>query len=772
MISKLAAMRVVRSARTITFVLGFAVAFANLPAANAQMLIGTVPVQVGAYYLAADPATDMLYVANTCGNDPSCSGTQPGTVTVINGATNTVAATINVGVFPEFFVINSVTNKIYVTNRNSNTVSVISGATNTVTKTINVGANPTVADVNAVTNKIYVVNNGNGQGTTMSVIDGNTDTVTATVNVGNYPVSVMVDSVRNKIYVANYCGNQFGCNANPAPGTISVVDGTNNTVTATVTVGYGPAIVFVNNVTNKIYVANSCGNTASCDTTGNDSNVIGTVTQIDGASLATQTVNTGNGQVGMANNSVANQVYITNNTDNTLSIINGANLQVSTVNVGTAPTDVEVNPATNTIITTNSGSNNVTFVNGTTLATTTVAVGNTPVEGWWNPVVNTAYVSNVGDQTVSVISGVPPSAIQFVNVTPCRLVDTRQTGNPVMGGTSENFILPGAGGCNIPDTAIAYSLNVTVVPAGTLGYLTIWPTGEQQPFVSTLNSLDGRIKANAAIIPAGYQGAVSVYASDTTQVILDINGYFTAPGTGTLQFYPLTPCRLVDTRSNQQGGTLQAGQERDYPIAGNCGIPASAQAYSFNVTVIPPHGGLDYLTVWPMGEQQPFVSTLNDYTGTIVANAAIVPAGSNNATAFYPNDNNTDLLVDVNGYFAAPGQGGVSLYPQVPCRVLDTRQSGNGFNGKLAVPVQGSACSVPASAQSYVFNATVVPPGSLLYLTLWPDGTMQPTVSTLNAPDGYITSNMAIVPTNNGSIDAFGSAQTQLILDISGYFAP
>jgi len=55
---------------------------------------------------------------------------------------------------------------------------------------------------------------------------------------------------------------------------------------------------------------------------------------------------------------------------------------------------------------------------------------------------------------------------------------------------------------------------------------------------------------------------------------------------------------------------------------------------------------------------------------------------------------------------------------------------------------------------------------------LWPDGEKQPTVSTLNAYDGYITSNMAVVPTNNGSIDAYAAALTQLILDISAYFAP
>lgn len=35
-----------------------------------------------------------------------------------------------------------------------------------------------------------------------------------------------------------------------------------------------------------------------------------------------------------------------------------------------------------------------------------------------------------------------------------------------------------------------------------------------------------------------------------------------------------------------------------------------------------------------------------------------------------------------------------------------------------------------------------------------------------------ITSNMAVVPNDNGKTDAFASGVTQLILDINGYFAP
>ena len=102
-----------------------------------------------------------------------------------------------------------------------------------------------------------------------------------------------------------------------------------------------------------------------------------------------------------------------------------------------------------------------------------------------------------------------------------------------------------------------------------------------------------------------------------------------------------------------------------------------------------------------------------------------------------------------------------------------TRVNGSGqFTGELTVNVVGSPCAPPSTAQAYVFNATVVPVGELGYLTLWPDTEQQPTVSTLNAPDGAITSNMAIVPNINGKIDAYASGTTQLVLDISSYFAP
>ncbi|MGH3430149.1 MAG: hypothetical protein ACRDQZ_21695, partial [Mycobacteriales bacterium] len=248
------------------------------------------------------------------------------------------------------------------------------------------------------------------------------------------------------------------------------------------------------------------------------------------------------------------------------------------------------------------------------------------------------------------------AALRFIPITPCRVVDTRNATGPFGGplisaGTSRDFPIP-SGTCGIPGTALAYSLNVAVVPTVALGYLTVWPAGQPRPLVSTLNSLDGRIKSNSAIVPSGTGGAVSVYSTNDTHVVLDINGYFVPAATsGALAFYPVTPCRLVDTRNGTLiSGAFSPGVSRTLPLlSSGCGVPATAQAYSLNFTVVPP-GPLGYLTAYPTGLSRPVVSTLNALTGTITANAAIIPAGTGGSIDVY-STNNTDLVVDINGYF-------------------------------------------------------------------------------------------------------------------------
>jgi hypothetical protein len=410
------------------------------------------------------------------------------------------------------------------------------------------------------------------------------------------------------------------------------------------------------------------------------------------------------------------------------------------------------------------------------------------ITGSANPV---SLVMSGPESVTANFNVVAPSGLRFVPVAPCRVADTRNApdpfGGPVMAANStRDFTIPSSN-CGIPSTALAYSFNVTVVPTTrTLGYLSIWPTGQPQPpLASTLNSIDGRIKANAAIVGAGTSGAVSVFVLNDSHVILDINGYFALPASAPsgLVFYPLTPCRVMDTRlpiGPLGGPMLTGGASQTVPmLSSSCGLPATAAAYSLNMTVVPPDT-LNYLTTWPSGAAQPLVSTLNDPTGTVVANAAIVPAGTGGSIDVFVTQQ-THLIIDVNGYFAPPGARGLLFYPATPCRVVDTRKppgpfGGPAFLGQRDFNMTAGQCGMPATT-AYSLNATVVPQASLAYLTLWPTDQLQPFVSTLNSLDASIVSNAAIVnaamvPTILGMISAFSTDLTDLILDLNGFFAP
>ncbi len=776
-------------------------AISLLPLA-AQVVTSTVAAGVLPSAVDVNPITNKIYVANYCGDDPQCQSN--GTVTVMDGTTLSTQI-VPVGFKPVFVAVNPVTNRIYVINLCGGTYACLTNATVTAidgvtleTNTVPVGWGPFVLTIDTVRNRIYVANGCGADGScnnagTVTVIDGAT-LATQTVTVDFSPYGIAVNESTNKIYVVNACGTSSNCSS---PGTATVIDGTNLS-TQSVVLDYSPYDVAVNATTNKIYIDNYFGT----DPNGHSP---GTVTVIDGATLSTARVAVGVAPYDIRINQTTNKIYEANNCGNdtscnsagTVTAIDGATLSTSTVAVGVKPVQLAINTTTNKIYAANScgsdltckSSGTVTAIDGASTATIPVAVGGSPQGISANPATNTAYVPNGGDNTASVIGAA--TRLQLVATTPCRLVDTRQAnggGGPIQGGTFQTFYLPQLAqtkGCGDLSSAASFALNVTVVPNhGPVSYLTIWPASQIQPKVSTTNS-DGRIKANAAIVAAGVNGGVSVYVTNTADVVLDLDGYFAPASQSTLAFYPLAPCRVADTRTapgNLGGPYLTGGVARDFPVleATACNIPDNAQAYSLNFTAVP-HGSLGYLTVWQAGQTRPVVSTLNAMTGMITANAAFVPAGAGAAISTYAS-NDTDLVIDINGYFAASGQNepgliGLSLYPTVPCRVLDTRPpTGTGaFSGALDPPVDvlASPCGVPVQAQAYAMNATVVPVGSLGYLTLWPDGQTKPVVSTLNALDGETASNMAVLPSGQqGAIDAFASGTTNLILDISSFFAP
>lgn len=133
--------------------------------------------------------------------------------------------------------------------------------------------------------------------------------------------------------------------------------------------------------------------------------------------------------------------------------------------------------------------------------------------------------------------------------------------------------------------------------------------------------------------------------------------------------------------------------------------------------------------------------------------------------------------------------GPFQFHSVAPCRIVDTRNppntvGGGGGTGGPALsnavsrdfPIQGQ-CGVPVGARAAVLNVTVAQPTQMGHLTIWPSGTTQPLVSTLNFDAGEpAIANGAIVPLSMNQSDLSvkpglaASGTVQLILDVTGYF--
>ena len=101
-----------------------------------------------------------VYVANYASND----------LTVLDGTSNLVMATIKAGEHPRAIAVNPSTHTVFVANAHGNSVTVIDGTSNTELATVSVGSGPYAIAVDSAADKAYVV----GLTDTLTVIDGKT----------------------------------------------------------------------------------------------------------------------------------------------------------------------------------------------------------------------------------------------------------------------------------------------------------------------------------------------------------------------------------------------------------------------------------------------------------------------------------------------------------------------------------------------------------------------------------------------------------------------
>jgi hypothetical protein len=259
------------------------------------------------------------------------------------------------------------------------------------------------------------------------------------------------------------------------------------------------------------------------------------------------------------------------------------------------------------------------------------------------------------------------SAGGYVAVSPARITDTRagsgqaNAGSTLAAGGTLSVQATGVGG--VPATGVAaVVLNATVTNTTASSFLTVWPAGGTMPVVSNLNWVPGWTVPNRVIVPVGTGGKVSFYNKfGSTDLIVDVDGYYTdATASGNL-FVAQTPVRVIDTRL--QGGTLGANASSTYQVSGFAGVPATgANAVEFNTTVTNTTAS-SFLTVYPGGSARPTASDLNWVAGQTIPNLVQATLSSTGSVSFYNLTGSTDIVVDLFGYFAQSAGFSVTATP-------------------------------------------------------------------------------------------------------------
>jgi surface antigen len=291
----------------------------------------------------------------------------------------------------------------------------------------------------------------------------------------------------------------------------------------------------------------------------------------------------------------------------------------------------------------------------------------------------------------------------------------------------------------------------------------------------------------------GHVGYVSEVASDGTVTVEQYNASSPANSYGTLSgvragryihvadqlraYQPVTPLRILDTRSGVGGSTGAVGQTKiDLAVTGAGGVPSSGvKAVVLNLAETGGTAALDsWVTVWPAGGTQPGTANLNYAPGQTTSNTVIVEVGAANKVSLAVGRGTAHLVADVQGWFPT-----ASTYtPVPPTRILDTRGSTGGSPGAVGqtaielkvtnvggVPNNGVGAVVLNLAETSNTNTLDS------WVTAWPTGSANPGTANLNYAPGKTVSNLVIAQVGNGGKVSLAVARgtAHLIVDVQGW---
>jgi hypothetical protein len=383
-------------------------------------------------------------------------------------------------------------------------------------------------------------------------------------------------------------------------------------------------------------------------------------------------------------------------------------------------------------------------------------------------------------------SGPTGTAGQFVSAQG-RLVDSRvptgTTKAPFAPSTPRTIQVTGAAG--LPSTGVSAVLaTFTAVDPTAGGQLTAGPAGGLLSGVMRYDASSPT--SNSAIVSVSATGAIQVQVTTTTNVIIDVQGYYTS-GNGVTAaggYSPVAESRVVDTVDGVglPKATLAGGSTSTVQVTGKANVPAGTAAVFVNFQVVNTNTTAGYINPYATSATSRPKVSLNFDGSPNTSIGAIVNLDSSGAFALYVSAGNTiNLDVDVEGYFTAGSSNGT--FTSSVGNVYDTRVAPKVAvkpGQTVTVPIGGTN-GVPGAGDglsSVVANLTVVDAGTKGgYARAWADGTTEPAgVSTLTfnpQTAGTMTTNLATVPVGlDGAIEIHNvSADTvNYAVDLEGFY--
>jgi len=452
------------------------------------------------------------------------------------------------------------------------------------------------------------------------------------------------------------------------------------------------------------------------------------------------------------------------------------------------------------------------FRSGNYYSTSSVMVGTTSVTVTPCPGTVTAPCYNVNSATQIFIEDFPAHATGSVFITVTTVGGTNATSSadkyiygatfPTVtsisqrSGAEKGGNVVTIGGTNFSGTGFA-TTDVTFTGSGGVGIIDV-PASSTYPCPSsTTGCFTVLSPSQISVFTPAEAAAGTVDIAVVTDVGTSGNSSadqytFIAPSV----YSALAPFRVCDTRPKSPtpqcaGRTLGSRGTVAIQISGGP-VPAGARAVVLNITAINHSSTRTYLTAFPSGGSVPLASNININGGATLANLVVAQLSPSGGITIFNGAGSVDVLVDVQGYFAAATGSGLvpgEFHGIAPFRICDTLANthtacaGTTNNPLPAntwrlIGLSGTGSVPPTGAAAAVFNLTATQETAATYLAITPpNGTDQcptgaPASSNLNTGAGQNLPNRVIsrLGPHNDICIYNGAGSANFIIDVNGWF--